>query len=153
MRILSREKPPRSWAIGWPHGLAEQIPEGDVERRIAPRLRAGRTESEIAVQVSGDEIDLQRIAADQLRRNDLVNVGLHRLRRHESLAEAGEALRGVDAQPQQIAEFRQPDRFERDDLHAIEPSLREGSIAPAATAGEGRIERFSMTLTGKATAS
>ena len=38
----------------------------------------------------------ERIAADQLRRDSLVEVGLDRARQEEGLAEAGDALVGMD---------------------------------------------------------
>ena len=48
---------------------------------------------------------------------DLVHVGLDGLRHEEGLAEPDEALVGVHAQPEEVGEFLEPDRFEGGDLH------------------------------------
>ena len=66
---------------------------------------------------------------------DLVDVGLDRLGRHEGLAEAGEALVGMDAQPEEVAELREPDRFERGDLHG---SPQGPPKSPGAAVTRGR---------------
>ena len=62
------EKPPSSCASGWPVDLAEEVPERDVERGIAAHFGAGGAESEIADEVLRNPVDLERIAAEQLRR-------------------------------------------------------------------------------------
>ena len=111
MRILSREKPPRSWAIGWPVDLAEQVPERDVERRIAAHLGAGRAEAEIADESLAMRSICERIPAEHLRRQRLVDIGLDRLGAEEGLAEAGEPFVGMNPQPQQIGELRERGSF------------------------------------------
>ena len=106
-----------------PGDLAEEIPERDVERRIAPDLRAGRAESDIAGQVLGDPVDGERIATEKLRSDQLVHIGFDGLRQEERLAQSDEPLVGVDAKPKQVGEFVEPDRFDGGDLHAAAPQL------------------------------
>ena len=56
--------------------LAEEVPERDVERGVAAHLGAGGAEADIAGEVLGDAVDGERIAAEQLRREHLVDIGL-----------------------------------------------------------------------------
>ena len=48
---------------------------------------------------------------------DFVHIGFDGLRQEERLAEADEPLVGVDAQPEEVGELLEPDRFDGGDLH------------------------------------
>src|SRR5262245_27374268 len=56
--------------------LAEQVPQGDIDRRIAARLDARAAPAEIVDQATVDRFDLDGVAADQLGSGTLVDVGL-----------------------------------------------------------------------------
>jgi hypothetical protein len=100
-----------------PGHLAEEVPERDVDRRVAALLGAGRAVADIGRELLGNAVDGERAAAEKLRCRRLVDIGLDRLRREEGLAEANEALIGVDAQPDEVGELVEPDRLDGGDLH------------------------------------
>ncbi len=102
-----------------PRRLAEQVPQRDVERRVAADLGAGGAEPDIEGQVLGDPVDGERIAAEELWRDRLVHIGFNGLRQEERLAEADQPLVRVDAEPQEVGEFFEPDRFDGGDLHGF----------------------------------
>src|SRR5688572_26182592 len=56
--------------------LAEQIPQRDVDRRVAACLHAGAAPAEIVDEALVDRLDLDRIAAHELGRGALMDVGL-----------------------------------------------------------------------------
>ena len=68
--------------------LAEQVPQRDVEGGVAAEFGAGRAEADIGDEVAGDAIDGERIAAEHLRRDHLMDVGLDGRGGEERLAEA-----------------------------------------------------------------
>ena len=93
-----------------------------------PRISAPvEPEADVADEVLGDAVDGERVAAEQLRRDRLVDIGLDRLRHEEGLAEPDEALVGVDAQPEEVGELLEPDGFDGGDLHFFLPGR---AIAP-----------------------
>ena len=98
--------------------LAEQIPQRDVDRRVAARLHAGAAPAEIVDEALVDRLDLDRVAADQLGRGALMDVGLDGSGAHEGLAEAGQTLVGPQPDPDEVGEFAQPDGLDGGDLHA-----------------------------------
>ena len=98
-------------------GLAEEVPERDVDGRIATGFGAGGPEADIADKVAGNQVDGQRIAAEEQRRGGLVDVRLHRARPEERLAKAGDPGVGVDLHPQQVGVFRDADCLDFGDLH------------------------------------
>ncbi|CCF21430.1 protein of unknown function [Pseudorhizobium banfieldiae] len=97
--------------------LAEDIPKCDVKGRIPSDLCAGRPEAEIAHQFVRQEIDLQRVAADDAWRDVFVHIAFHRLRAEECLPEPGDAFVGVDEDPEEIAALGDAHGFEPGDLH------------------------------------
>ncbi len=62
-------------------------------------------------------LDVERAAADQQRREDIVDDGADRAWDIEGLAKADQAVVGVDAQPHGVGLLVDPDRFEPCDLH------------------------------------
>src|SRR5688500_15602028 len=81
--------------------LTGEVPQGDVDGRDRPHLRAGP-----AGVGDGDEhvlpqpLDVARVLADQQRRQVLLDDGALALTARIRLAEADDALIGVDADPQ-----------------------------------------------------
>ena len=57
------------------------------------------------MRIAVDRLDLQRIAADQLGRHGLMDVGLDGSGTHEGLAEADKAFVGMQADPEQVGEL------------------------------------------------
>ncbi len=102
--------------------LPQDVPEGDVERRVAAHLDAARAEAEVAHEVLGDPVDRARVAADQPRRERLVDVGLDRPRHEEGLAEPHDPLVGVDLEPEDVLELGGRDRLEGGDPHQVIPA-------------------------------
>ena len=49
-----------------PGHAAEQVPQRDVDRRVAAHFGAGGAEPQVAGQVFRDPVDLQRVAAESL---------------------------------------------------------------------------------------
>ena len=68
MRIPARMKPPSNCATGCPATLPKNIPQRDVDRRIAAHFRAGGAKPEIANEVLPNALDRERIAAEQFLR-------------------------------------------------------------------------------------
>ena len=116
--------------------LAVDIPERDVDRRIAAHLGAGIARADIdAAQRAVVQLDVARILADQIGGDIVVDVAGDRTRRPEGLAGADDAGIGVDAQPEQERKFGQLQRFERRRLSLLLPpralELSEHTIACA----------------------
>jgi hypothetical protein len=82
-----------------------QIPQGEVDRRAAARLRPGAGEADIGNEIAVQALDLQRIAAEQNGRRGFMNERLRRARAEKGLAEAYGAFIGVKAYPDKIGEF------------------------------------------------
>ena len=97
--------------------LAVDVPEREVDRGVAARLDARAAPAEIIVEAGVAGLDLQRVLADQLGRDALMQIGLDRGRAHEGLAEADEPVIGVQAHPDEVAELGEADGFEGGDLH------------------------------------
>jgi hypothetical protein len=103
--------------------LAEDIPQRDIDRGVAARFDARRTPAEIvARECRVDRLDLQRIAANNLGSDRLVQVGLDRLRPHERLAKSDNAFVGMHPHEEQVAEFLDPDGLKCRDLHEVCPA-------------------------------
>ena len=80
------EGSPEQLVDGLVGNLAEEVPEGDVEGGVAAGLGAGGAVADVAVEVAGVEVDLERVFAEQIGRDGLVDVGLDRLRPEERFA-------------------------------------------------------------------
>ena len=94
-------------------GLAEYVPERDVEGRVAAHLGAARAEAEIADEVGGQQVDRQRVAADDTRRDIFVQIFLDGARAVEGFAEAGDAFVGVHLDPQEVGSLLDADGLDR----------------------------------------
>ena len=102
--------------------LAEKIPKGNVDRGIAARLGTGGAPAEIVARQFGiDALDLERVLAEDLRRDGLMQIGLNSLGPEEGLAEADRPFIGVQQHEDDVAEFLDAQGFERGDLHEINP--------------------------------
>jgi hypothetical protein len=115
--------------------LAEDVPQGDVERGIAARLRAAAAVAQIPVQGPGVPLDVQGVGPEQQGHRRLVNVGFHRLRAEEGFAQPGQAGVGVQSHEEQIGVLTETDRLDHGDLHATlsvcRPVRSPRSAAPA----------------------
>ena len=108
-------------------GLAPQVPQRDVEPGVAAHLGAGAGEADVADQVLRMEVDAQGVGAQEQRRRKAVDVGLGRGHPVEDLAEPGEALVGVDVDPEDVGVLLDADGLDGGDLHG----------APRGQAGAG----------------
>ena len=97
--------------------LAEQVPQRDVEGRVAAGFGTGRPKTEVADQIRREQIDLLRVTPDHARCDVLVHIGFDGFGGEEGFAQPDEALVGVNMQPQQVRMFLDPDRFDLGDLH------------------------------------
>jgi hypothetical protein len=61
-------------------------------------------------------IDLQRVSADQVRGDALMDVGFDRASAEERFAETDESFVGVNLHPKQVGKFIEPKRFNPCDL-------------------------------------
>ena len=91
--------------------FAEQVPQSDVDGRVAPGLGAGRTEAQIADEIAGDAVDGQWILAEQARGDIVVDVGFDRPDHKKGFAEADDALVGFHLDPEDVGELRGAGRF------------------------------------------
>ena len=104
-----------------PGGLAGDVPQRDVHRGCRARLDARAAPAEIVAQRHPQRLDLAGIAADQLRRAPIMQIGLDRGRRHEGLAQAHDPLIRVQPHPDDVGEFAKANGLERGDLHGRGP--------------------------------
>ena len=108
------EQPPQRLA----QRLPINVPERDVDGRIAAHLGAGVARADIdAAERAVVQFDVARVLAEQIGRDVVVDVACDRTGRPEGLAGADDAGIGMDAQPEQEREFRKLQRLDRDDLH------------------------------------
>ena len=98
-------------------GLAEQVPQRDVERRIAAHLGPGRTEAHIARQLRRQPAYRQWIAPDHPRGHIVVQMRFDRRRAEKGLPQPGQTLVGMHQDPDQVGTFGNSDRFQPGDLH------------------------------------
>ena len=106
-----------------PRRLAEEVPQRDVDRRGGADLDADRLEPEVPLEeVPAVALDLERVLAEEIRRARFVDLSLDRRDRVEGLAQADEALVGVDADPEDVGELAETDRLDRGDFHRYRTS-------------------------------
>ena len=103
-------------------GFAKEIPQGDVNGRIAARLDARAAPAQITGQITRSGFDGQRILPNELGSGPLVQIGLDGLRAHKRLAQADQTLVGVQPDPQDIGKLAQPNGFKLRDLHRLTPT-------------------------------
>src|SRR5215472_7521367 len=127
MRMSSRQAPPRSW-YGLPGGLAEEIPECDVDRRIGPHFgpRAGVAD----VRLQGPRVPVYplRILSQQIGSSRLVDVCLGGLGIEIGLAQPDQALVRVQLYQEEVRELRKPDRLDLGQPHL---AADRGLVRPA----------------------
>ena len=103
--------------------LAVQVPEREIERRGGAGFDPGAAPAEIAGEAARQRLDLEGVAAEDAWCHIFVHVGLDALRRIAGFAQPGDALIGVHAQPDEIRELGEAQRFQSDDLHITFASL------------------------------
>ena len=91
--------------------LAKNVPQRDVNGRVAARLGAGATPAQVAGELPVAGFDRQRVFAQQLRAGPLMDVSLHRLRTHKGFTQTDQSLVGVDAHPHDVGELIEPQGF------------------------------------------
>ena len=101
---------------------APQIPQREIDRRAAARLRPGASEAYIGNEIAVNALDLQRIAADQGGRCRLMDERLRRAGAEKGLAQADHPGIGMDPHPEEIGEFIEADCLNACDFH--------GSVGP-----------------------
>ena len=130
------------------HRLAEDVPQGEIDHRRRAHLGAGAGEAQVAVhQLAIVQLDRQRVLAQQVRRDQVVDLRLHRQRAARGLPQSHQPCVGVDLSQQQIGPARQPDGLDGADLHSCSawrsrlrasPGQRSGSSDTATTRYAGR---------------
>ena len=137
--------------------LAEQVPEGEIDRGIAPHLDAasGKTRkmvTDLGHQRAGVALDPERVFPQKVRRAGLVDVGDRRLGIAEGLAETPEALVGLKLDPDEVAELGELDGLECGDLHLVaSPGLPAGFKMIAAGPGAHKGSKRRPTPSAKET--
>jgi hypothetical protein len=109
---------PEELVDGLVRRLAPEVPEGDIERRVAAHLDAAGAVADVAVEAPEVVVDPQRVLAEQVGGDRFVDVGLHGPRPEEGFPKADRPLVGVDPQPEQVRELLQPQRLDPGNLHA-----------------------------------
>ncbi|MNV52401.1 hypothetical protein D3C71_1444900 [compost metagenome] len=109
--------------------FAENVPERDVEGGIAAHFRTRRTEADIAHQFLRQKIDRQRIAADDTRDDIFVDIAFHRFGPEKGLPQSGNALIGVDQNPEQVAPLGDTHRLQLGDLHVSSQNFPRACIS------------------------
>jgi hypothetical protein len=114
--------------------LAEDVPEGDVDRRVAALLDARARRAQVAAERGCVPLDLERILAEQVGRNGLVQVGIDSLGAEERLSEAEVPFVCPHRDEEEIGELLEAEGVELRDLHLREDRdgrRREGAPAAA----------------------
>jgi hypothetical protein len=107
------------------HRLAEDVPKRDVDHGCRSNLGAAARESQIAAhELPAVRLDRERILAEQIRRDQLVNLRFHRGRAARSLAEPDQSFVRMNLREQQIRPIGQANGFDRGDLHGDARLLR-----------------------------
>src|SRR5919107_806108 len=119
------------WLAG---GFAEEVPECYVYSRVASSLGAAASVAEVVIELSGVLVYMQGFLAEQGGGGALVDVGLRRPRPEEGLAEAGEALIGVDEDPEDVRELLEAERLYLRNFHLL-VSIRRGLLSGCTPAG------------------
>src|SRR5690606_41956546 len=83
--------------------LAEQVPQGDVDRGVTPALHPGPGPAEDAGESTGMRLDGERVLPQQRRSDRLVDVRLDGRGADERLAEAAHAVVGLDEDVDEVA--------------------------------------------------
>ena len=82
--------------------LAGEVPQGDVDRARGTHLDTRTAVADVGrEEVAGNRFDVARIAAEQPRRDFLVQEGFDRHRAPEGFAQADTTIGGADLQPDQ----------------------------------------------------
>lgn len=111
--------------------LAEHVPEREIEGRGAADLGAGRFEADVVLEEAPAVLlDGERVGAEHLRRQRLVDVGGHGRRAEERLAEPDVAGIGVDQHPADVGEFAEGERVDGGDAHGPTLPARPAPIPP-----------------------
>ena len=97
--------------------FAEQVPQRYINGGGGACFNAGRGKAQIIHEIARYGVDGERVAAHQFWRHCVMQIGLDSAGVHEGLAEAADALIGVDINPDEVAEFGDADGFKRGDLH------------------------------------
>ena len=99
-------------------GLAQEIPQGDIDgRRAAHRDRGTRESDEVLMQGLVESRDRERILSQDPRRDRFMDEGFHRLHSHTGLSEADEPLVRMTLQKENAGKLSQPDCLETGYLH------------------------------------
>src|SRR5215211_3533669 len=101
----------------------KEVPERDVDCRVAPSLDATGGIADVRGQCSRVLVDVEGILPQEVRRDRLVNVRLDRLGPEKRLPETGDALIRVHPHPEQVRELPEPQRFDRADFHELPPYM------------------------------
>src|SRR6266404_1734026 len=114
--------------------LADDIPERDVHHGCGTDLGTAAGKTQIAShQVFAMFLDLPRILAQQVRRNQIVKLCFHRLRATRGFAQTHQPLVGMDLRQQQVGAFRQAQGFDCRDFHCRSiPYLNSSALMPRA---------------------
>ena len=120
-RVVGADRPPREATQQLRNrlagGLAEYVPQRDVEGRVPTYLSAARAEPQIPDKVRGQEINCQGVAAYDTRRDVFMDVFLDRAGPVEGFAEASDAFVSVHLHPQKVGSLIDAYGLDPADLH------------------------------------
>jgi hypothetical protein len=112
-----------------PAHLSEEIPERDVDRRVATQLDAGARVPEVPAQRGHVTLDLERILPQQVRRDRLVQVRLDGASAEERLSQPDESVVGVHRDEKEVGELLEAQGVDASDLHLGRPAAEVASPA------------------------
>ena len=100
--------------------LAHEVPQGDVQGRKGPHLRAGvAKEIRVGEEALPVAFTVERRLPEEERRRVVVDDRFHGARHMVGLAQAGETFRAVDLHPHRVRMLGEPQGLDLRDLHGV----------------------------------
>jgi hypothetical protein len=106
-------------------GLADEVPEGDVDRRVPARLDTGGSGADVVLESDPERIQPGRILSDEAADGRLVEVRLDLGGAEERLAEADEPGVRMEPHEEDVGKLTQPDCLDARDAHVRRAHLRD----------------------------
>ena len=125
---------------GLPADLAEEIPQGDVDRRCGPVLGSGgRLRHRQVHHVAVNGLDVQRVAPQEASGKGVMDVGLDRTGAVKRFAETDDPAVGVNADPEDVRKLLGSQGLDGGDFHLLSLSTRDFVLHPRFDAGMTRL--------------
>src|SRR5207302_700637 len=101
-----------------PGGLAEQIPQSDVDGRVTSPLHTRTARAEVRPQADTQRLDRSGVRTEQARGRAGMDIRRDLRRAKEGLAESSESRVGVDLDKQEVRKLVQGDGVDLSDAHS-----------------------------------